>query len=76
MRAFRGTLCRQPTADELQDCRVFLKRQTELLKNDSRPVEQLAVPQPVPEAVDPHRAAAVTDLCLALLNCNEFVYVE
>ena len=48
--------------------RYFLDRETALLKGRKLPA--------APTAADPAFAAAVTDLCHALLNVNEFLYVD
>ena len=64
--AYRIVLCREPEPQELERARAFLSAQTELLRNghDARGKR--------PDS--PERAAWV-DLSLALLNCNEFLYV-
>jgi hypothetical protein len=36
----------------------------------------VAVPSATPKDVDPAYAAALADFCLALLNRNEFLYVN
>ena len=48
--------------------RAFLDRETALLKGKKLP--------PGPARLDPAFAAAVADLCHALLNVNEFLYVD
>jgi hypothetical protein len=60
-RAHRLALGRAPDADERQTLRDFLDRETALLR--ARQVDR-AFP------------AAVTDLCHALLNVNEFLYID
>jgi hypothetical protein len=67
-RAHRLALGRAPGADERKTMREFLDRETTLLKGKKLP--------PGPPQVDPAFAAAVTDLCHALLNVNEFLYVD
>jgi hypothetical protein len=67
-RAHRLALGRAPGADEQQTMRYFLDRETALLKGRKLPA--------APTAADPAFAAAVTDLCHALLNVNEFLYVD
>jgi hypothetical protein len=61
-RAHRLALGRAPDADELATLCGFLERQTALLKDQKR--------------VDAPFAVAVADLCHALLNLNEFLYVD
>jgi hypothetical protein len=60
-RAHRLALGRPPDADERVTMRAFLDRQTALLAGRK-------LPSPF--------AAAVADLCHALLNVNEFLYVD
>jgi len=61
-RTHRLALGRAPSADELSIMRTFLQRDTILLKGK--------------KGVDHPLAAAVVDLCHALLNVNEFLYVD
>jgi hypothetical protein len=37
---------------------------------------KIGLPQPLPDNVDPAEVGALADFCLALLNSNEFVYVD
>ena len=74
--AFRRTLGRSPSAEEIAAAKDFLKQQRELLVGESRPAEKLALPLPARESVEPYAAAALVDLCLALLNSSEFLYVD
>ncbi len=67
---------RSPLADELRQLDGFLERQSEMMKKGERAVETLAMPIPEIESLNRFEAAARTDLCLALLNSNEFVYVD
>jgi hypothetical protein len=74
--AFRRTLGRRPSEAELTDCRRFLTEQAALLSRENRQASDLALPIPPVSDLDPHAAAAMTDLCLALFNTNEFVYLD
>jgi hypothetical protein len=74
--AYRRTLTREPTVDELRLAGEFLTSQTAAINADGRSASQLALPQPVPENVSSAESAAFVDLCLALLNTSEFVYVD
>jgi hypothetical protein len=74
--AFRRTLGREPSKAEYADGRRFLTEQAALLRNENRPPSELALPVPPAEHLDPCDAAALTDLCLALFNTNEFVYLD
>jgi hypothetical protein len=61
-RAHRLALGRAPGADERQTLLDFLDRETALLRGR--------------KPADSAFAAAVTDLCHALLNVNEFLYID
>ncbi|MEO8495878.1 MAG: DUF1549 and DUF1553 domain-containing protein, partial [Planctomycetota bacterium] len=74
--AFRRTLSRNPESEELAMLVEFATRQTTQLKQESRSRDQLALPLPCPAALDPYATAAFTDLCLALFNSNEFIYLD
>jgi Protein of unknown function (DUF1553) len=66
--AYRLALVRPPTAAEAVEARDFLARQASLaLKEKSEP-----------DAGERRRAAvaALSDLCLALINANEFLYID
>jgi hypothetical protein len=69
-------LGRAPDADELPAAASFLDRQALLLGERARAGERLLLPQGMPKFLEPARAAAVVDLCHALLNSNEFLYVD
>jgi hypothetical protein len=74
--AFHRALSRPPSAEELQGGVEFLRQQAAQLSTAQRAVEALALPLPEHDAADPFMGAALTDLCLALLNLNEFVYID
>ncbi len=67
-RAHRLALGREPDAEERLELRSFLDRQASLLQGRKLPA--------APAGVDPAFAAAVADLCHALLSVNEFLYVD
>lgn len=74
--AFAVAFGRTPTKEELQLTTEFLASQERLVAEHQAAGEPVALPQPLPKFLDPARAAAIVDLCHALLNANEFVYVE
>ena len=60
-----------PSPQELDRARSFLKTQAEMIRNEKparKPGRQFA-------SLDPAESAAWVDFALALLNCNEFLYV-
>ena len=74
-RAYRLAFGRRPETAERDEARAFLGKQQEILmrrKAAGRPIEA-----PVGIAgFDPVGGAAWVDLCHALINANEFVYVD
>ncbi|WP_232105526.1 DUF1549 and DUF1553 domain-containing protein [Gimesia panareensis] len=72
----RRALGRNPVADELEELANFLKSQQDILRKEQRAVDQLLLPLGKTEMQDPYAGAALTDLCLAVLNSNEFIYVD
>jgi hypothetical protein len=74
--AYRRTLTREPTTDELQLAREFLTAQTTTINDEGRGASKLALAEPIAEGISPAESAAFVDLCLALLNTSEFVYVD
>ena len=74
--AYRLAFSREPDANDRQMALEFLRKQTAIIKTRleaKQPVAQLAN---LPAGIDPSHAAAFVDLCHALLNSNEFVYVN
>ena len=47
-----------------------------VVDSEGRDTPELATPLPCPSELDPYLAAAYTDLCLAIFNSNEFLYVD
>lgn len=67
---------RAPSADEWPAAHSFLDRQTQRLEARAQSGVPLLLPHPHPRFLDPARAAAFVDLCHALLNSNEFLFVD
>jgi hypothetical protein len=65
-----------PTAQEVVAAEKFLADQSARLKSKSG--ENLALPSPAPPApsLSASDAAALVDLCLAMFNLNEFIYLD
>jgi len=74
--AVRRAFCREPCQREVAVIRGFINEQAELLRGESRRTKHLALPIPCPAGIEPTQAAALTDLCLALFNANEFLYLD
>ena len=58
---YQRILSRNPDKQEQIDCLQFLSNQAKLLEQEKEPQPALA---------------ALTDLCRAMFNCNEFLYVD
>jgi len=75
-RAFRLAYGRAASAQEQKMAADFLAKQTPImsarLAADSKP----PLPPNLPAAIDPARAAAFVDLSQALLDSNEFLYIN
>jgi hypothetical protein len=75
-RAYELVLCRQPTAPELERARRFLALQADLLRQRMGQGQPMSKPSGLAEAsVDRAEGAAWVDFALAMLNCNEFLYI-
>ncbi len=77
-RAYRLAFARPPSAAESAAGLAFLRRQASILKQQAPDEEEdpLTLPIPAPSAVDQYSSAALVDLCHAILNSNEFLFVE
>jgi hypothetical protein len=69
-------LSRRPTSAETAALTTFLAEQRQRLVTEARPRGKLALPADCPPAADEFAAAALVDACLAILNTNEFIYVD
>jgi hypothetical protein len=73
--AYRRCLGRPAHTAENKAAKEFLRQQTETVRDRLRSRLKVAVPKNLPGDVDMADAVALADLCLALFNTNEFVYV-
>jgi hypothetical protein len=74
--AYRLALSRRPSETEVMMAREFLEAQAAMLLDRLRARQPIPVPEDVPQGIGPAEAAALADFCLALLNRNEFLYVN
>ncbi len=75
-RAYELVLCRQPTPAEIERARGFLKTQTALLEERVRQGQPVSKPGGSDDcSIAAPEGAAWADFALAMLNCNEFLYV-
>jgi hypothetical protein len=75
-RAYRLAFSRTPTEAERKTALEFLNRQSAILAERMATDEKTPLPDNLPEGVEKVKAAALVDLCHALLNSNEFVYLN
>jgi hypothetical protein len=75
-RAYRLAFSRDPTGEEVQLSSEFLDRQAAIVRDRMTALDRIAMPEPMPAQLDRADGAAFTDLCHALLNANEFIYVD
>jgi hypothetical protein len=73
---YRLALGRPPRPAERTMALTFLDEQADLLRQRLRARRTVAIPEKLPAAADPARAAALADFCLALLNRNAFAHVD
>jgi Protein of unknown function (DUF1549)/Protein of unknown function (DUF1553) len=67
---------RSPTDDEFNSARQFLMMQADRIYTDESNVPTSSQPQPCPSCLEPQKAAAYVDLCHALMNSTEFLFVD
>jgi len=75
-RAYRLALSRSPSDRERQSVLDFLGKQSAVIGERLAQNEKVALPDNLPGNIPPARAAAFVDFCHALLNSNEFLYVN
>jgi hypothetical protein len=75
-RAWLEAYSRSPTDDELTAARQFLASQAEQIYATETNIPTSSQPQPCPSCLEPHKAAAYVDLCHALMNSTEFLFVD
>jgi hypothetical protein len=75
-RAYRLAFSRTPTEAERKTALDFLTRQSAILAERMATDNKTPLPDNLPQGVEKVRAAALVDLCHALLNSNEFVYLN
>ncbi len=72
--AYRLAYTRPPDPAERDTALTFLDRHAGIFEDGVQGAEPAAVPDRLPPGVSSKHAAALVDLCLMLLNSNEFVY--
>ncbi|MFN3649668.1 MAG: PSD1 and planctomycete cytochrome C domain-containing protein [Armatimonadota bacterium] len=75
-RAYRLAFGRAPEAEEARLTLQFLREQAELVSGRLAAKEKVALPEGGAHGIAEAEGAAWVDLCHALLNSNEFLYVD
>jgi hypothetical protein len=73
--AYTQALGRPPQDAEIQSAEKFVDDQAAAIAKESSPSEK-QLPLPLPAKLNRAKAAAIVDLCHALLCSNEFLYVD
>lgn len=74
--AHRLAFGREATDEESAAAERFITRQQSLIESEGQPGRPLLLPRGMPKFLDPALAAAITDFCHALMNANEFIYID
>lgn len=75
-RAYRLALGRSPDPQERDALLTYLHRETGVVREKQSPKATSSLARPLPASIDPVYRSAVAGLCHALLNVNEFLYVD
>jgi len=75
-RAYHLSLGRLPRDSEKKMARDFLTEQALILEDRLRARKLIGMPPDLTSSMNPAASAALADFCLAILNRNEFVYVN
>ncbi len=76
IRTFEMALGRPPSSAERKSVGEFVRRQIEEIDQSGRAADDPALPDPMQDGLDPSFGAAWVDLCRAIFNLNEFLYVD
>ncbi len=74
--AYAEAYGRQPKPVELEICTKFIASQAIAIMESGKGPEKQTLPDPLPKDDPSAHAAAVVDFCHAILNSNEFLYVD
>lgn len=73
---FRLAFLRPPAESEIRELVKFIQGESVALKNSGRSPDQFILPLPVDTTRDPFEGAALVQVCLAILNASEFLYID
>lgn len=75
-RAYVDAFGRPATEEEIRGALQFIKQQQALIAQRIAQGKAVLLPPEIPLVISPSLAAAIVDFCHALLNANEFVYID
>ena len=75
-KVIKELLARAPRTKEEQEVRGFLDSQSALIAARLEKHENVTLPSNLPAGEKPERVAAFADFCHALMNSNEFLYMN
>ena len=75
-RAWLEAYGRAPADEELRGSQQFLAAQAERIYAGETNIPSASQPQPCPSCLEPHKAAAYVDLCHAIMNSTELLFVD
>lgn len=73
---YRRAFGRTPRVEEVTAAQEFLKTQAAACRDRIAAREPVGIPTNLPTTANPAQASALADLCLAIFNTNEFVYID
>ena len=75
-RAYKAAFGRAPQSDEIVMGREFIQAQTAAAETRAAAADETVMPIPMPSGMKAARGRALVDFCQALLNTNEFLYLD
>jgi hypothetical protein len=74
--AYHEAYGRLPSENELQAAEQFIDEQAEVITKDGAKIDSEELPNRLPKQVSPAKAAAIVDLCHAILCSNELLFID
>jgi hypothetical protein len=74
--AYVQAYAREPQPAELDLCAKFIASQSAAVEHDGKKPSNETLPDPLPKTDSAAHSAAIVDFCHAILNSNEFLYVD
>lgn len=74
--AYVQAYARDPLPAELDLCLKFIADQSAAIGREGKEPDKATLPDPLPKSDSPAHDAAIVDFCHAILDSNEFLYVD